>query len=41
MILDEDINGFKNTQKKKPGKGKGKKVCFFSLELGFCHFCNL
>lgn len=25
MILDEDINGFKSTQKKKPGKGKGKK----------------
>jgi len=28
MILDEDINGFKNTQRKKPGKGKGKKVLF-------------
>ena len=26
MILDEDVNGFKNTQKKKPGKGKNKKV---------------
>ena len=26
MILDEDINGFKGTQKKKHGKGKGKKV---------------
>lgn len=26
MVLDEDINGFKNTQKKKAGKGKGKKV---------------
>ncbi|KAF8902088.1 hypothetical protein CPB84DRAFT_896080 [Gymnopilus junonius] len=25
MVLDEDINGFKNTQKKKAGKGKGKK----------------
>jgi splicing factor 45 len=26
MILDEDINGFKGTSKKKHGKGKGKKV---------------
>jgi splicing factor 45 len=26
MVLDEDINGFKGTQKKKHGKGKGKKV---------------
>lgn len=25
MILDEDINGFKGTQKKKHGKGKGRK----------------
>ncbi|KAF8163254.1 hypothetical protein B0H34DRAFT_694685 [Crassisporium funariophilum] len=25
MILDEDINGFKGTQKKRTGKGKGKK----------------
>lgn len=26
MILDEDVNGFKSNQKRKPGKGKGKKV---------------
>jgi splicing factor 45 len=26
MILDEDINGFKATQKKKGGGKKGKKV---------------
>ena len=26
MVLDEDINGFKGTQKKKHSKGKGKKV---------------
>ncbi|KAF8797976.1 hypothetical protein BYT27DRAFT_7321725 [Phlegmacium glaucopus] len=25
MVLDEDINGFKGTQKKKHGKGKGRK----------------
>ncbi len=29
MVLDDDVNGFKRNQKKKPGtgKGKGKKVC--------------
>jgi splicing factor 45 len=32
MVLDEDINGFKGTQKKKHGKGKSKKV---SLVLSF------
>ena len=27
MVLDEDVNGFKTTHKKKQGgKGKGKKV---------------
>jgi hypothetical protein len=40
MILDEDVNGFKGTQKKKPGKGKGKKVCSSSyvswLSSFFC-----
>jgi splicing factor 45 len=32
MILDEDVNGFKTSQKKnRAGKGKGKKVCDKSL----------
>ena len=35
MVLDEDINGFKGTQKKKHGKGKGKKVNSVKLSLLF------
>jgi splicing factor 45 len=33
MVLDEDVNGFKTSQRKKSGKGKGKKVSHPKLGL--------